>query len=225
MLRSKYELMSDLGSMTSPGFGRRTRRIAGVVRGLHTRALVADLARHTARGQLSVGRHTYGLPIVDISSPIDRVQIGSFCSIGPEVRLVPGGEHNVRAISTFPFSVRWGGEKYDRQVEKKGSIQIGNDVWIGSRATILSGVNISHGAVVAAGSLVNRDVAPFEIVGGVPCRNLGFRFSQEDAERILESNWWELPDGDLRSVISDLENENVGAFIDAILELRNTKSS
>ena len=75
--------------------------------------------------------------------------------------------------------------------EKKISIEIGNDVWIGSRATILEGVNIGDGVVVAAGAVVTKDVPPYAIVGGVPARIIRYRFDEETIQNLLKMKWWE----------------------------------
>lgn len=71
---------------------------------------------------------------------------------------------------------------------------IGHDVWIGSRVTILGGVTIGTGAIIAAGAVVNKDVPPYTIVGGVPAKIIRTRFSEDICSKLLESKWWELPD-------------------------------
>ncbi|MBB1017020.1 CatB-related O-acetyltransferase [Dietzia sp. DQ11-71] len=217
--KKKKKLLIDLQSMTSSQQPTLSKILAiggRVARGLNNRALMGDLSRLVATGNLVVGRGSYGLPLISISNPSDQVFIGDFCSIGPEVRMIPGGEHNLGAISTFPFAVRARTEAFDSEVDKKGPIRIGNDVWIGARATILSGVTIGHGGVVAAGALVNRDVLPFEIVGGVPCRKLGFRFTGSDASKILATQWWLLSDEMLTPLIPLLSRSDVNEFCEAV---------
>jgi acetyltransferase-like isoleucine patch superfamily enzyme len=73
----------------------------------------------------------------------------------------------------------------------KGIIEIGNDVWIGTSAIILSGVKIGHGAVVAAGSIVTKSVPPYAIVGGNPAKIIKYRLSEEKIEELLEMKWWD----------------------------------
>jgi len=68
--------------------------------------------------------------------------------------------------------------------------EIGNDVWIGARAILRTGVKIGDGAIIAAGAVVVKDVEPFSIVGGVPAKHIRHRFSPDEIVRILESNWW-----------------------------------
>ena len=77
--------------------------------------------------------------------------------------------------------------------DHRGDIVIGNDVWIGYEAVILSGVTIGDGAIVAARSVVTRDVPPYTIVGGVPARPIRRRFDQETIDALLELRWWDWP--------------------------------
>jgi len=94
--------------------------------------------------------------------------IGKYCSISDDVTILLGGEHMTDVISTYPF--------YDllhignKTSASKGDVHIGNDVWIGYRATILSGVRIGDGAVVGAGAVVVKDVPPYAIVAGNPAK-------------------------------------------------------
>ena len=76
-------------------------------------------------------------------------------------------------------------------------IRIGSDVWIGSHVIVMGGVTIGDGAVVAAGSIVTKDVPPFAIVGGVPAKIIKFRFPSETIKRLLEIRWWDLPDEEI----------------------------
>ena len=120
------------------------------------------------------------------------VHIGRYCSINPTVTLMTGSEHPLDAVTTFFF--HWGmGVGAPEQTSSRGSITIGNDVWIGWDALIMSGVSIGHGAVVAARAVVTRDVAPYEIVGGVPARHIGWRFEEQLREALLRIAWWKWP--------------------------------
>ena len=114
---------------------------------------------HTAMGQMfnralvHVGKDTYGQLNVINHSDCYKLNIGNFCSIAPEVLFVVCGEHAPDKISTYPFSVRYGGKKYE--AISKGDIKVQDDVWIGVRSTILSGVTIGQGAVIAAVGVCN----------------------------------------------------------------------
>ncbi|WP_026560974.1 CatB-related O-acetyltransferase [Bacillus sp. J37] len=124
--------------------------------------------------------------------------IGRFCSIAKGL-LVGMGEHPLSYLSTHPFQYEsvfpfWKESKdFNSTVEKeqmKSSPVIGNDVWIGANVTILRGVTIGDGAVIAAGAVVNKDVQPYEIVGGVPAKHIRYRFDEETRKKLLEIQWW-----------------------------------
>lgn len=105
---------------------------------------------------------------------------------------MPGSEHPLDAVTTFFFY--WGmGEGEPESGLSRGPITVGNDVWMGRDALVLSGVTISHGAVVGARAVVTKDVAPFEIVGGVPARHIGWRFDEQIREELLKIAWWDWP--------------------------------
>ncbi len=121
-------------------------------------------------------------------------RIGRFCSIGPYVR-IGGKGHPLDWLSTHAFQYR--NKKIAGLPEKSITFQdpsapptIGNDVWIGADVTILRGVNIADGAVIASGAVVSKNVAPYEIVGGIPAKHIGFRFKQELIDRLLKVQWW-----------------------------------
>lgn len=159
-------------------------------RGFYGRKIATPLTHP----QISVGEHTYGLRRECFFSyhPEDRVVIGKFCSIADGVKFV-FGNHATDRIATFPLrALCFGGKPYEDALSK-GDITVGNDVWIGANSLILSGVTIGHGAVVAAGSVVTRSVAPYTIVGGVPGRLIKKRFTDNQIEALLKIQWWNWP--------------------------------
>ena len=97
-----------------------------------------------------------------------RLKVGPFCSIAHEVEIFLGGNHPVDWVSTFPFRARFGmpGAFEDGTPATRGDVVVGPDVWLAHGVTVLSGVSIGPGAVAAAGAVVTRDVAPYEIVAG-----------------------------------------------------------
>lgn len=131
-----------------------------------------------------------------------NVSVGSFCSISDNV-VVGGSNHPMHFVSTSPVflshrdSVRAKFSRFDYLDLPR--THIGNDVWIGHSARIRAGVGIGHGAVVAMGSVVTKDVPPYSIVGGNPAKVLRMRFSADVVDRLLASEWWELPDDQLGS--------------------------
>ena len=129
------------------------------------------------------------------NNKIQNATIGKFCSIGPEV-CIGLGIHPTNLKSTYPgFYTRseyYRVEKlYDFDGEEYKQVEIGNDVWIGARATILDGVKIGDGAVIAAGAVVTKEVPPYAIVGGVPAKVIKYRFSESRIKELLDEKWWD----------------------------------
>lgn len=150
---------------------------------------------------VEVGQYTYGNLAVYNDVEEVKLKIGSFCSIASDVTFLLGIDHNTKLISTFPFNAIFDGEY---EAISKGDIIIDDDVWIGYGATILSGVHIGQGAVVAAGAVVSHDVPPYAIVGGVPARILKYRFSPELIEELLKVDYGKLKKEDIEKHIDEL---------------------
>lgn len=127
----------------------------------------------------------------------DKLRIGKFCSIASGVEFIMnGGNHLTEAVSAYPFAIfgqGWEHAMDGRQYPHRGDTVVGNDVWIGYKAVIMPGVTIGDGAIVAACSVVTRDVPPYTIVGGNPARELRRRFSDAEIETLLEMQWWNWP--------------------------------
>lgn len=144
--------------------------------------------------RVTIGTGTYGVgeKTVLLFRDDDRVVIGKYCSIAFGVTVVASGEHNYKGIANFPLAAVLQGD-VDRDTFSKGTVRIGNDVWIGANATILSGVEIGDGAVIAAGAVVTESVPPYAIAGGVPARVIKYRFPAETIEHLLRIRWWDWP--------------------------------
>jgi acetyltransferase-like isoleucine patch superfamily enzyme len=169
-----------------------------------------------AAGVVQIGAHTYGHPRIVSFLRGDMVSIGKFCSIADDVLMVPGGVHRYDRVSTFPLKSRLL-EKREADACSKGPIVIGNDVWIGSRTTILSGVKVESGAVIAAGAVVTQNVPPYAIVAGVPARVVGYRFSKDQISRLLQIRWW---DWSIRKITANIDffYRDVDGFIKRFAE-------
>ena len=124
-----------------------------------------------------VGDYTYGSLYVLTDGGNTKLKIGRFCSIGPKVSFILASDHPVHNLSTYPFKNKFmGGQK---EALSKGDIVVGDDVWIGHQATVLSGVKIGQGAVIAAGAVVTKDIPPYAIAAGIPAKVVSYRFSEE----------------------------------------------
>lgn len=121
----------------------------------------------------------------------DRLVIGKFCSIACGAKfLFTSGNHSLRSLSTYPFPIFFKEWNLDAKNitdawENKGDIVIGNDVWIGYNAVILSGVTVGDGAIIGTNAVVTKDVPPYTIVGGVPAKPIRKRFDDDTAEKLL----------------------------------------
>ena len=151
---------------------------------------------------VSVGRKTYGPLFVCASNREARLTIGNFCSIAPAAAFILSSEHAAGYVSTFPFRVKYGFA--DCEALSKGDICVEDDVWIGYGATILSGVRIGQGAIVAAGAVVTKDVPPYAVVGGVPAKVMKYRFPPEMIGELLKVDYGKLSDDMVRDHIDEL---------------------
>lgn len=126
----------------------------------------------------------------------DKLIIGKFCSIACGAKFIfTSANHTLSSLSTYPFPIffeEWGLDIKDvaKAWDNKGDIVIGNDVWIGYEAVILSGVTIGDGAIIGTRAVVTKDVPPYTIVGGVPARPIRKRFSEETITSLLGIEWW-----------------------------------
>jgi virginiamycin A acetyltransferase len=159
--------------------------------------------------QISVGEYTYYDDPDDATAfeqrnvlyayGPERLEIGRYCALAEGVRFImAGANHPMLGPSTFPFGIfggTWAETTMDLVMgaESRGDTRVGSDVWLGYQALVMPGVQIGHGAVVAAGSVVVGDVPPYAIAGGNPARVLRLRFPVDDVERLLRAAWWEWP--------------------------------
>ena len=142
------------------------------------------------------------------------MQIGSCTSIADEVHIFLGGQHRIDWVSSYPFPVfleeaghikGFGGTR--------GDVRIGHDVWLASGCTILSGVTVGDGAVVAARSVVSRDVAPYSIVAGNPARHIRYRFDEATCTALLASAWLTWPEAEVRQIVNLLCSPDPSEFL------------
>lgn len=148
----------------------------------------------------------------------DRLVIGKYCSIACGAKfLLNSANHTLRSLSTYPFPIfyeAWGTpvSEVSSAWDNRGDIVIGNDVWIGYEAVILSCVHIGDGAIIGARAVVTRDVEPYTIMGGVPARPIRKRYDEETIQRLLALRWWDFPPEQMRKCLDALEQGDLQAL-------------
>lgn len=139
---------------------------------------------NTFFGGEEIGDFSY---IGQFSYVSDKVKIGRFCSLAAGVKIY-SSNHNLNSVSTYPLYAKF---YHDWKLDGQGKeILIGNDVWIGVNSIILPGVTIGDGAIIGAGSVVNKNIEPYAIYVGNPARFLRFRFTEGEIEQLRKIEWW-----------------------------------
>lgn len=131
-------------------------------------------------------------------SDVDRLIIGSFCSIGSGASFIMAGNQGHRSdwVSSYPFFYMRQEPAFAAASDAfmpAGNTVIGNDVWIGSEAMIMPGISVGDGAVIGSRAVITRDVEPYAIVGGNPAKVIRMRFPVEQVQMLLEMRWWDWP--------------------------------
>ena len=155
---------------------------------------------------------------------IQKAKIGRYCSIGPNVKCIFGKHPTTTFVITHPsffslkppvnvsYSTTQQFKEHAEPFKFKGknySIEIGNDVWIGANVAIMDGVSIGDGAIIAANALVNKDIAPYTIVGGIPGKPIKKRFTEEEIHFLLQFEWWNKDEAWIRknaSLFTDIKS-------------------
>ena len=162
---------------------------------------------------LRVGRFTYGTEdtCVHFADPARRigVRFGAFCSVARGVRVWCGGNHRTDWATTFPFGhIHQAAFPSTSAIRghpaTRGGVTVGNDVWIGAHATLMSGVTVGDGAVIANNAHVVRDVPPYALVGGNPARVIRIRFAPDVVDALLALRWWDRPTAWIDAVAAPL---------------------
>lgn len=164
--------------------------------------------------QFEIGKRSYGSLEIIHYNPETRFEMGNYCSLGANVRVILGGEHRVDWVTTYPFNIL--NPQFNSitgHPHSKGDVSVGNDVWIGRDAMILSGVTVGDGAVIAAGSVVVKDVPSYGIVGGNPARLLRMRFDEQQVAALEVIRWWEWEEDRVGRAVPLLQSEKVSEFI------------
>ena len=172
------------------------------------------MAENPQYREFDVGEGSYGYPEIVFYDAGAKLTIGKYCGFAPKVTILLGGEHHHDWVSSYPFSLLHEDAKHlPGYPFTKGDVVIGNDVWLGYGALVLSGVTIGDGAVVAARSVVTRDVEPYSIVAGVPAKHIKFRFQPPTVDALLEIAWWDWPHEKIESSWEHIQSSDVVSFV------------
>lgn len=165
--------------------------------------------------RVTVGKYTYGFPNFKLWDSNEKINIGKFCSISRNVDIFGGGEHITEWVTTFPLRIAFeqNGAWEDGLPATKGHTIIGNDVWIGDGAKVLSGVTVGHGAVIGAGSVIAKDIPPYAIVGGNPAQIIRYRFSNTQIQKLISIKWWDWSESKIFDSINLLCSQEIDKFI------------
>ena len=164
-------------------------------------------------GKISLGAYSY----LNSDATVSNMQIGRFTSVGPNLKC-GYGLHPTNYVSTSPvfFSTRkqCGTTFADRDLfAEQQSTVVGHDVWVGANVYLKDGINVGHGAVIAAGAVVTRDVPPYVIVGGVPAKTIRPRFDENVIAGLLAIEWWHWSEADLRAAQSFFARDGAEALL------------
>ncbi|MEA5510419.1 CatB-related O-acetyltransferase [Crocosphaera sp. UHCC 0190] len=145
----------------------------------------------------------------------DKLIIGKFCAIASDVKfMMNGGNHPLNYFTTYPFTIF--GHAWENTMSvantSKGDTIIGNDVWFGYNALIMPGIKVGDGAIIAASSVVTKDVEPYTIVGGNPAKLIRKRFEDEVINLLLKLQWWDWPIEKITQNIGILCSNNLAAL-------------
>jgi len=203
-----------------------------LISGQVTAEAPVNLSNTTLCGTISIGAFSY----FSYGCEVGDAEIGRYCSVGQHTLIAPG-EHPMQFLSTHPFTsdpsgvaagmsdnddyarIACTGISQHNMPKRAGMSRIGHDVWMGARAIILRGVTVGHGAVVAAGAVVTKNVEPYTIVGGVPAAPIRWRFPSDLRVQLLELEWWNY---DLSGLGERRDYSNVEAMVERLGELKIT---
>ena len=212
------KLLNKYGSYENNIFYKIYKKILWKIKNTHNET---TLINTFDQNKVTVGKRTYGALNVHMFGHSDeKLSIGNYVSIAQGVIFLLGGNHPYEGFSTYPFLVKLLGQKFEAKT--KGPITVEDDVWIGINSLILSGVKIGKGSIIAAGSVITKDVPPYSIVGGNPARVIKYRFEKEVITELSGLDFSKLDDETLITnkdiLYQKLNKNNVKSIVD---KLRN----
>lgn len=185
-----------------------------------------EIAKAVSLKKLTVGKETYGILIpLSYGDETEKLTIGSYCSIGPDVKFILGQGHNYNSVTSYPLRKKYLG--CEKEIEGKGEIIVKDDVWIGHSAIILPGVTIGQGAIIGAGSIVSKDIPPYAIFAGGEIKK--YRFKEEIIKELLKINFSKISPEDIKELskefTEELTEQNYKRIIEKILKKGNKKNA
>lgn len=169
---------------------------------------------------MNVGKYTYGANGVEhIPLRGGNITIGKFCSLAKNIKIYTGrGGHRKEFISTYPFGSIYcdlfnNSDFNNLLLADEGNVTIGDDVWVGQNVTIMPGVNIGTGTIIANSSHVVKSCEPYSIIGGNPAKLVCKRFTQDQIDALLKIKWWEWDDSKINDNIPLICSRDIEAFI------------
>lgn len=227
-----YQAVNKLAELT----GREKIKVEDVRKGtttmqaesIYTKDL---LQQYVTKLGFEIGDYSYGQPIIRWWGEKAKLILGRYCSIAANVKIYLGGNHRHDWVSSYPFpsqpmNLDWpnvNNRGLPTLPRTNGNVVIGNDVWIGDDATIISGITIGDGAVVAAKSVVTKDVPQYAIVGGNPAKIIGYRFSEEQIRELVKIKWWNWSREKVNDLVDKLCSNDINAFIESAKNYRESK--
>ncbi|MDX8334910.1 CatB-related O-acetyltransferase [Candidatus Cetobacterium colombiensis] len=157
--------------------------------------------------KVKVGKYSYGpIDVRSWGSSEEGLEIGNYVSIASGVKFILGGNHEINTFTTYPFKSRVFKGKIKSQTKNSsnGKIILKDDVWIGMDSTLISGITIGQGAIIAAGSFVTKDVLPYSIVGGNPAKIIKYRYSKEIIDEMIKIDWSSIDENKIKDIKEEL---------------------
>lgn len=165
--------------------------------------------------RICIGNGSYGPVCIVSACKSPHLTIGSYVSIAQDVTFIISAGHRYDCFSTYPFHVMNNLATFE--AVEKGGITVGDDVWIGFGATVMDGVTVGRGAIIGARAVVTHDVAPYEIVAGVPAKRIGVRFNRSLIDRLDGLNYSKIDHDFIIEHQFDLESPLDEQVVDRLL--------
>jgi len=179
--------------------------------------MIKELTSDDERIDIGTGTYATTLPLLRLHHPDNRIIIGKYCSFGEGVTIFAGGNHPVDFVTTHPLKLFFGKSDMSEWSHDCGDDSehtvIGNDVWLGHQATILSGSTIGDGAIIGAKSVVRGNIPSYAIVIGNPAKVIRYRFDDEIIEELLKICWWNWPEEKVRKYAEHIASPNISSFL------------